>query len=69
MSRDQFTFVMNRKHLLILEIIWITTGVLCIAAGVRYAITAGGTRIFIFIVMASISFLFAWLRHRERKKS
>jgi hypothetical protein len=60
---------MNRKHLLILEIIWGFTGVLCIAAGVRYAITTGGPRILIFILMAFISFLFAWLRHRERKKS
>jgi hypothetical protein len=60
---------MSKKHLLILEIIWASTGILCIAAGIRYAITTGGSRIFIFILMALISFLFAWLRHRERKKS
>jgi Flp pilus assembly protein TadB len=60
---------MNKKHLLILEITWAVTGLLCIAAGIRYAIVTGGSRIFIFIIMAVISFLFAWKRHRERKKS
>jgi len=60
---------MSKKHLLILEIVWISTGILCIAAGIRNAIITGGTRIYIFIIMALVSFLFAWLRHRERKKS
>jgi hypothetical protein len=59
---------MSKRFLLILEIIWIITGLLCIAAGIRYAVTEGGNRIFIFILIALISFLFAWIRHRERKK-
>jgi hypothetical protein len=59
---------MSKRYLLIFEIIWIVTGILCIAAGVRYFVIAGGPRIFIFITMAAVSFLFAWLRHRERKK-
>jgi hypothetical protein len=41
---------------------------LCLAVGIRYAITTGGNKIFIFALLSLISFLFAWLRHRERKK-
>jgi hypothetical protein len=59
---------MNKKFLLILEIIWIITGILSIAAGIRYLISGGGKMFFIFPLLAIISFLFAWIRHRERKK-
>jgi hypothetical protein len=59
---------MSNRTLLVLEIVWITVGVLCIAAGTRYAITAGGSKIIIFYVMALISFIFAFIRHRQRKK-
>jgi len=60
---------MNKKSLRILEIVWITVGIFCIAAGIRFAITTGGSRVFIFIIMALVSFTFAWGRHRQRKKS
>jgi hypothetical protein len=60
---------MNKKTLLILEIVWIAVGVFCIAAGIRYAIISGGSRVFIFLLMALISFGFALMRHRQRKKS
>jgi hypothetical protein len=60
---------MRNSSLLVLEIIWIATGILSIAAGVRFAITTGGTKIFLFALMALISFVFAWLRHKQRKKS
>ncbi len=60
---------MRNKSLLVLEIIWITTGVLCIAAGIRFAITGGSSKIYIFGIMALVSFLFAWFRHSQRKKS
>ncbi len=59
---------MNRKYLLVIEIVWIATGLLCIAAAVRYLTISGGPRVFIFIAMAIVSFLFAFVRHRERKK-
>jgi hypothetical protein len=59
---------MNKRFLLILEIIWITTGTLCLAVGIRSAVISGDSRTFIFLLLALISFLFAWLRHRERKK-
>jgi Flp pilus assembly protein TadB len=60
---------MSNRHLLIHEIIWITVGILCIAAGIRYAITTGGTKIIVFTLMALVSFIFALIRHRQRKKS
>jgi hypothetical protein len=60
---------MRNSSLLALEIIWIATGILCIAAGIRSAIISGSSKIPIFAVMALICFVFAWLRHRQRKKS
>jgi hypothetical protein len=60
---------MNKRSLLILEIIWILVGIVCLAAGTRYAINTGGSRIFIFLLMAIVSFTFAFARHRQRKKS
>jgi hypothetical protein len=53
----------------VLEIIWISTGVLSLAAGIKFVLTGGGNKIFIFALMALISFVFAWLRHKQRKKS
>ena len=58
-SVPQYTLKMRNSSLLILEIIWIVTGVLSIAAGIRFAITDGGAKIFIFALMALISFVFA----------
>jgi hypothetical protein len=60
---------MRNSSLLILEIIWWATGIISIAAGIRFAVTGGGIKILLFIVMALVSFLFAWLRHQQRKKS
>ena len=60
---------MKKGSLLILEIVWIIVGIVCIAAAIRFAIIAGGSRIFIFLLMALVSFAFAWTRHRQRKKS
>jgi len=58
---------MSKGFLLVLEIIWIATGILSVAAGIKFAINTGGPRTFIFFGLAVVSFLFAWLRHRERK--
>jgi hypothetical protein len=59
---------MRNSSILILEIIWIVTGILCIVAGIRYAVTSGSSKIPIFALMAVICFVFAWLRDRQRKK-
>jgi hypothetical protein len=60
---------MRNSSILILEIIWWATGLVSIAAGIRFAMNDGGIKILIFILMAAASFLFAWLRHQQRKKS
>jgi len=60
---------MRNSSLLVLEIVWIATGILCIGAGIRFAFITGGNKVFIFALMALISFIFAWLRHNQRKKS
>jgi hypothetical protein len=59
---------MRNSSLLVLEIIWIATGVLCVAAGIRYAIAGGSSKIPIFALMAFVCFVFAWLRDKQRKK-
>ena len=60
----------SNKSNLILEIIWLITGVLCIAAGIRMFITGGyNNRLLIVLLMAFVSFLFARFRHIQRKKS
>lgn len=59
----------NRLSFLILEIIWIITGILCIGAGIFFIMKNGYTnRVLLFGLMALISFLFAWFRHNQRKK-
>jgi hypothetical protein len=60
---------MRNSSLFILEIIWIVIGLLSIGAGIRIAITTGGNKPVLFALMALISFVFAWLRHKQRKKS
>jgi hypothetical protein len=58
----------SKTHLL-LEIIWLITGTLCILAAIRLVTINGYTnRILLFLAMALVSFLFAWFRHRQRKK-
>jgi hypothetical protein len=60
---------MRNSSLLILEIIWWTVGAVAIISGIRFALTEGGSTTFIFFLIALVSFLFAWVRHRQRKKS
>jgi len=59
---------MPGKSNLILEIVWLITGFLCLAAVFRYLMNGYDRRILIFVLMAVVSFLFAWYRHRQRKK-
>jgi hypothetical protein len=60
---------MRNKFLLIMEIIWIVLGVASVTAAVIYARRTGGSKTFIFLLMAIVSFGFAWFRHTQRKKS
>jgi hypothetical protein len=59
---------MTKKSLLILEIIWIVIGIASAVAGIHMAITTGGSRIYIFLLMTLVAFAMAWLRHYQRKK-
>jgi hypothetical protein len=59
---------MNKKALLVLEIIWITVGVLSLVAGIFYGIKTGGSKTFVFLLMGLVSFVFAYIRHSQRKK-
>jgi hypothetical protein len=59
---------MNKKFLIVLEVTWIITGVLCLIAGIRYASGPCNNKTFVFFLLAVVSFLFAWFRERERKK-
>jgi hypothetical protein len=61
--------MMKNKYLLAIEIVWITTGILSTAAGIKVALNSGGNRVLVFAVLAMVSFLFAWIRHRQRTKS
>lgn len=60
---------MKNNSVLILEIIWIATGTMCIAGAVKTASSTGGSKIYLFLLMAVISFIFAWFRHKQRKKN
>jgi len=60
---------MRNSSLLGIEIIWIVTGIVCVIAAIRAGFTGGGNKIIIFAIMALISFIFAWLRDKQRKKS
>jgi uncharacterized membrane protein YczE len=59
---------MRNSSILILEIIWVITGILCVAAGIRFALTNGMSKVPVFALMALICFVFAWVRDRQRKK-
>jgi hypothetical protein len=59
---------MKSNFILVLEIVWIAVGIVCIAAATRSAIHNGGYQFLLFLVMAVISFGFAWMRHTQRKK-
>ena len=60
---------MNNRVLLALEIAWIIIGILCLAAAVHNRLQADGSRYMIFVLMGVASFVMAWFRHNQRKKS
>jgi len=60
---------MRNISILVLEVIWIVTGILCLGSGIKVSLTTGGNKAYLFFLMAVISFLFAWFRHKQRKKS
>jgi NADH:ubiquinone oxidoreductase subunit 3 (subunit A) len=59
---------MNKKTLLVIEIIWIFMGIFCLGISIREIIITGFGRAWLFLIMAVASFGLAWLRHSQRKK-
>ncbi|MBS0010690.1 MAG: hypothetical protein KFF49_04730 [Bacteroidales bacterium] len=61
--------MMNKRTLIILEILWIVIGVFCIAAAIHNKFTSGGERFLILLGMGVLSFIMAYFRDRQRKKN
>jgi hypothetical protein len=59
---------MNKKSLLLIEIIWILLGLMCLGIAVRETLASGLGRAWLFFVMAAAAFVLAWLRDSQRKK-
>lgn len=59
---------MNKKYLLVIEIVWVVLGLACLGIAVR-EITANGFRSgLLYLVMAAGAFALAWIRDSQRKK-
>ncbi|TFH35732.1 MAG: hypothetical protein E4G95_06560 [Bacteroidia bacterium] len=61
--------MMNKRSLLILQIAWIIIGILCIWAAFHNNFRGSGSRATIFALMGLASFVMAWFRYNQRKKS
>jgi hypothetical protein len=59
---------MNKKSLLLIEIIWIILGLMCLGIAIRETVINGPGRSWLFFVMAAAAFVLAWLRDSQRKK-
>ena len=59
---------MNRKSLLLIEIIWAILGLMCLGIAIRETVNAGIGRAWLFYVMAIAAFVLAWIRDSQRKK-
>ena len=59
---------MNKKSLLLIEIIWIILGLMCLGIAIRETAANGLGRAWLFFVMAAAAFVLAWLRDSQRKK-
>jgi hypothetical protein len=60
---------MNKKALMVIEIIWIILGLLCLGIAIREIVTNGFGRAWLFLVMSAVAFLLAGVRDRQRKKT
>jgi hypothetical protein len=59
---------MRNSAVLVMEIIWIVTGLAALILGIHRFFTKGENNIYIFILISLVSFLFARIRHNQRKK-
>ena len=59
---------MNKKSLLLIEIIWIILGTVCLGIAVR-EISANGLKSgLLYLVMAAGAYALVWVRDSQRKK-
>ncbi|MBE0679318.1 MAG: hypothetical protein IH592_11200 [Bacteroidales bacterium] len=59
---------MNKKSLLLIEIIWVILGIVCLGIAIR-EISANGIKSgLLYLVMAAGAFVLAWIRDSQRKK-
>jgi len=59
---------MNKKSLLLIEIIWIILGLTCMGIAIREITMNGMRHAWLFIVMSAAAFLLARVRDSQRKK-
>ena len=60
--------MMNKKSLLLIEIIWIILGTVSLGIAIR-EISANGLKSgLLYLVMAAGAFVLAWIRDSQRKK-
>lgn len=59
---------MNKKSLLLIEIVWVILGIVCLGIAIR-EISANGIKSgLLYLVMAAGAFVLAWIRDSQRKK-
>jgi uncharacterized membrane protein len=59
---------MNKKALLLIEIVWVVLGLLCLGIAIRELIINGFSKAWLFLVMSAAAFVLASIRDRQRKK-
>lgn len=59
---------MNKKSLLLIEIIWIVLGLICLGIAIREISVNGFKSGLLYLVMSAGAFALAWVRDSQRKK-
>ena len=60
---------MKTKFSLVIEIVWIIIGLASFYLSIKEFINNNNRQAGIFLIMAVVSFLLAWFRDKQRKKS
>lgn len=59
---------MNKKYLLLIEIVWIVLGLICLGIAIKEISTNGFTSGLLYLVMSVGAFALAWVRDSQRRK-
>jgi len=59
---------MNKKSLLLIEIVWVILGILSLGIAIREISANGFKSGLLYLVMAAGAFVLAWMRDSQRKK-